>query len=609
MNPVVTTCLLMTLTACTVPSPEELGLCKVSNIAGGAADAVLGDEGSCRALKTVVTHAGIQPECVQVVARPLSGGSKRTVSVSSLRQPPDRPLVIIVFPPNEWNDVVEIEALAFREQHCGGAPVAGTRETITFKQDAPVQLALRIEGRDTDGDGYADIQSGGTDCDDSNHNIWPGAPEACNSIDDDCDGIIDEDFPLLGSACEAEGRCSGVHACDASGIATACEATATAISWYVDADGDGVGSGAAIQSCPSPAQGYVNQGGDCDDGNPFIYPGAAELCDGIDNDCDGAPEPPSQCPAEGGTWVAGTVTGGSIRASFRHRLGDTVFASDVGERVIFEAHSTSFNFLGTCNGGPEGSGWYALWMTPTVEHTTYFGSSEGYLVSQERDSRNCVQHHIIDRPIRGLAGIDTGSAFEIHGITTNSFTTTLGATFIWDGSTRISFDSTATAPLYGIHGRSRSTLFTVGGHDASGPRGVEAFIYRFNANTLAWESEYIATAIPGLSRLRAVWVVNDKVAFAVGDSNAVVRWDGSHWARIPFSSTHNEILTAVLAFGSNSAYVTTEAGRVYRYDGLRWYLLFEDTNLRLYNITGSSPADLWVVGGNGESGQLRRWPR
>ena len=56
--------------------------------------------------------------------------------------------------------------------------------------------------------------------------------------------------------------------------------------WYVDADGDGYGTGPAQSFCGNPGIGYATLGGDCNDGNAAINPGATEVCDGIDNDCD-----------------------------------------------------------------------------------------------------------------------------------------------------------------------------------------------------------------------------------------------------------------------------------------------------------------------------------
>jgi hypothetical protein len=69
-------------------------------------------------------------------------------------------------------------------------------------------------------------------------------------------------------------------------------ATRTTSTWYLDADNDGYYTGDAVVSCDSPGAGYtttVTGGGDCDDSNAAINPGATEVCfDGIDNNCDGS---------------------------------------------------------------------------------------------------------------------------------------------------------------------------------------------------------------------------------------------------------------------------------------------------------------------------------
>ncbi len=117
------------------------------------------------------------------------------------------------------------------------------------------------EGKDT-GPTYADADADGhdtqTDCDDANAQIHPGAEELCDGVDNDCDGQTDED--------------------DAS----------DALLWYSDGDGDGYGDDALTQTaCQAPSS-YVEQGGDCDDGDAQVNPGAGEVCDGsTDEDCDG----------------------------------------------------------------------------------------------------------------------------------------------------------------------------------------------------------------------------------------------------------------------------------------------------------------------------------
>ena len=59
------------------------------------------------------------------------------------------------------------------------------------------------------------------------------------------------------------------------------------IDFYADADADGFGDDGDVATlCEQPA-GTSTVGGDCDDGNANTYPGAVEICDGLDNDCDG----------------------------------------------------------------------------------------------------------------------------------------------------------------------------------------------------------------------------------------------------------------------------------------------------------------------------------
>jgi len=73
-------------------------------------------------------------------------------------------------------------------------------------------------------------------------------------------------------------------------------------SWYLDADGDGFGAGSAVDQCSAPDDRYVENDEDCDDDRPEAFPGAAEICNQLDDDCDGVtdndPEPVEWYPDE-----------------------------------------------------------------------------------------------------------------------------------------------------------------------------------------------------------------------------------------------------------------------------------------------------------------------
>lgn len=241
----------------------------------------------------------------------------------------------------------------------------------------------------------------------------------------------------------------------------------------------------------------------------------------------------------------------------------------------------------------------------------YLGSSGGHLSFVDRSQVACTETHgNLVRSTQGLVGFRHEGTLELHGVTQNSGTVNQGLTFKWTGGigpSALSFGPAAVAPLFDIHGRSRAVMFAVGGTDNGGNRGR---IHRFNPSSGQWQSESVETSIPGMGRLRGVWVVNDKVAFAVGErmggANTVLQWNGSTWSRMPFPNTNSETLTSVVAFGARSVYVTAKSGRIYRYDGTGWQILFDNSAFAFNDIAGTSPADLWVAGDNGK---ILHWPQ
>jgi hypothetical protein len=143
---------------------------------------------------------------------------------------------------------------------------------------------------DNDGDGFGADE----DCDDNDAAIHPDADELCddNSVDEDCDGLIndaDDNFPV-----------------------------GEQIEWFLDADADGFGDGAAATlSCVDPStesELVVEDNTDCDDSDSAINPAAQEICDpdNVDEDCDGLAddEQPGVLASTKTTWYADSDSDG-----------------------------------------------------------------------------------------------------------------------------------------------------------------------------------------------------------------------------------------------------------------------------------------------------------
>lgn len=137
--------------------------------------------------------------------------------------------------------------------------------------ETTIQSSSASDG-DRDGDGFISVacfnaredgdENRGTDCDDTQPTVYPGAVEQCNAIDDDCDGVVDEGM-----------------------VATVCRR---------DADGDGFApmgaeSRTACGGCPDDfVEWTAGDAVDCRDDDPSVSPGSPEICNMIDDDCDGS---------------------------------------------------------------------------------------------------------------------------------------------------------------------------------------------------------------------------------------------------------------------------------------------------------------------------------
>ncbi|HYV91681.1 MAG TPA: MopE-related protein [Chitinophagales bacterium] len=202
---------------------------------------------------------------------------------------------------------------------------------------------------DTDDDSFGDaansqfvadcIVPGGyvfdsTDCNDSNAGIRPGACDGTNGIDDNCDGATDNGF-----------------------------ATTT---FYADGDGDGYGDlSNHVNECSAPV-GYVGDSTDCDDAIASSHPGAQEVINGIDDNCDGT--------VDGDFWThKDDIAGGAISAAFGFSIGNNGYIGSGEGSDFWEYNAATDAWTQRANygGGLRGSG-----VAFSIGNKGYIGTGE-----------------------------------------------------------------------------------------------------------------------------------------------------------------------------------------------------------------------------------------
>lgn len=166
------------------------------------------------------------------------------------------------------------------------------------------------------------------DCNDLNRYINSGVIERCNGIDDNCDGITDP---------EDSDECN---------------------SYYKDMDGDGYGIDESKCLCVSEGKFSTLERGDCDDSNAKVFPSAREVCNGIDDNCNGAVDEgegaqgcrPFYYDSDGDGYGAGNESKCLCKPDGLFRADMTGDCNDSNPSVYPGAHEYFDRIDNNCNG-------------------------------------------------------------------------------------------------------------------------------------------------------------------------------------------------------------------------------------------------------------------
>ncbi len=470
--------------------------------------------------------------------------------------------------------------------------------------------------------GYVQVSGTGFDCNDSRADVHPGAVERCNGLDDNCANGADESFLTgsqgLGEAC-TNNTCLGVYICNPNNDAqTVCNAPAPTL-YYLDADGDmqGASGSAASLVCPgaSPPANRVANATDCDDADSDTKMVGTEVCDGLDNNCDGQLDEGLSC---GGAFrqVFDVALGGgghSWRTVAVHPAGYPVWVAGLGGKLAvrnaanapFVSHSFGDSPANTTNCGDWD--WYAAWVRPSDGHV--FLAGEGGHVA-EHTGTACINQ--FDAPgsehATGIVGFESGSVTALYVVNDG------GRLFTWTpGSTPVERENTSYV-YRGIHAVDPNLLLVAGAN------GSNQFITSYVGGVLNATSPQTLSTTTVSGSINAVWMSAANRAFAVGDGGAVWVWNGvTNWGLVtPPSVPVPNFTSVVMPPNSTMAYMVDRGtpGKLWRRTASGWARAPRltppgetqpvDPDVPLYDIAMTSVGDFWMVG---DQGRVYHYPQ
>jgi len=464
--------------------------------------------------------------------------------------------------------------------------------------------------------GHVRVTGSTFDCDDDKPDVNPGATEKCNDRDDNCVGGADETFLVgaqpKGSNCLND-VCVGVFICDpANDTRTVCNALPPTL-YYPDVDQDtqGASDGAVQKVCsgtPAPP-GKVTNATDCDDADPGTKQAATEVCDGLDNNCNGQLDEGLTC---GGRFLQVGDTALGINSHDWRTValdptdGYPVWVAGLNGKLAVRKMPTE-TFVSHSHGEVStscgNSHWYAAWVRPLDGHV--FLAGQGGQVA-EHTGANCINQSVA----AGAADTTGIVGFVSGGETTLYLTSEGGKLFTWvPGTTPVERNSNSGNSYRDIHAVDPGLLLVAGRTVVgAGNQIVTSYV---NGN---WTPVPHTLSNPFNGSVNALWMGSANLACAVGDGGAVWRWSGgTSWTlapAVPGGGSPN-FSSVVIPPSTNVAYMVDKSanGKLRRLTQYGWARAPRvlsastsmpiDPDVPLYDLAMRSVGDFWMVGDDG----------
>lgn len=344
---------------------------------------------------------------------------------------------------------------------------------------------------------------------------------------------------------------------------------------FLDDDGDGFGVADSGSMLCGPGRSPII--GDCNDVDSLTSPAGREICNQLDDDCDGTTD--EGCADAGFVRLrdAGQLDYFSASAFAPQRL----WIAGGNRLLMVDGDAGEIDASNNCPNNMK-----AVWADPTGRAFVGGGNNGvGRLVTATR-AAGCSNSQLIPEPVVGMTGFSTpDGGVRMDAVLRDGRRASwdgVGPVQVFGGKLPSGFE------LHDAHGSSPDAMYAVGGTTGTPQRPA---VFRLQADG-GFVSEALPTQNVQDGQLRGVWVVSPTEVVAVGDRGLVLRRVQGAWQHVDPPSMVD--FTTVRAFSIGRFYLSTQLGDLRQWNG-SWSLRYTDA-VPVRDLTAFDEEHFWLVG-------------